>query len=66
MLLKKKPTQITTTTSTSSAQKKSIYAQVMTQTDDKVQLQTLSQFLKTYNYYVSKLLLARVDPFIEK
>ena len=45
---------------------KSIYAQLMLQTDDKVRLQTLSQFLKTYNHYVNKLLLAKVDPFIEK
>ena len=35
-------------------------------TDEKVRLQSLKSFLKTYNYYVSKLLLARVDPFIDK
>ena len=39
---------------------------MLLQTDDKVRSQSLSQFLKTYNFYVNKLLLAKVDPFIEK
>ena len=34
--------------------------------DDKVNKQTLKQFLKTYTFYVSKILLAYTDPFIEK
>lgn len=35
-------------------------------TEEKVKLQSLKSFLKTYNFYVSKLMTARVDPFIEK
>ena len=40
--------------------------QMFLMTDEKVRMQSLTQFLRQYNYYVNKLLLARVDPFIEK
>ena len=35
-------------------------------TPDKVSKQKLSVFLKQYNYFINKLLVAKSDPFIEK
>ena len=49
---------------TDAERQKKLATKMFTMTDDKVRMQTLKQFLKTYNYYVSRLLLARVDPFI--
>ena len=50
---------------TDAERQKKLATKMFTMTDDKVRMQTLKQFLKTYNYYVSRLLLARVDPFIQ-
>jgi len=35
-------------------------------TPDKVNKQKLSVFLKQYNYFINKLMIAKSDPFIEK
>ena len=51
---------------TDAMKEKKLTTKIFSMTEDKVKLQSVKSFLKTYNYYVNKLLLARVDPFIEK
>ena len=35
-------------------------------TPEKIAKQRLHEFLKQYNYYINRLLIAKSDPFIEK
>ena len=39
---------------------------IFLQTPEKLAKQSLTEFLKQYNYYINRLLIARSDPFIAK
>ena len=47
-------------------QEKKLATQMFLANEDKVHKQTLKQFLRTYTFYLNKILLAYADPFIEK
>ena len=51
---------------TEKMREKKLSTQIYLMTEEKVRKSSTKDFLKTYNYYVNKLLLAKVDPFIEK
>ena len=40
--------------------------QIFLMTPEKIAKQRLHEFLKQYNYYINRLLIAKSDPFIEK
>ena len=48
------------------AKEKELSRAIFLATPDKVNQQSLSDFLKTYNYYINKLLVSKSDPFIQK
>ena len=51
---------------TKSGKDKKLATKMFLANEDKVQKGTLKQFLKTYGFYLSKILTAYTDPFIEK
>ena len=46
-------------------QEQNLNKQIFLMTDEKVRLQSLKQFLRTYVRYVNKLLMTQDDPFLQ-
>lgn len=50
---------------TTEMQEQNLNKQIFLMTDEKVRLQSLKQFLRTYVRYVNKLLMTQDDPFLQ-